>query len=78
MDVYMVCCPLKCARGYSLVRTAHRRLLLQLSLFIANVVQAVGAALSIEWLRFGQVVVGDLCTVQGDCRSFQVSAYAHA
>jgi hypothetical protein len=37
----------------------------QLSLFIADLIQALGAIVNVKWLNEGKVFVGPLCSAQG-------------
>jgi hypothetical protein len=41
----------------------------QLSLFIADLIQALGAIVNVKWLNEGNVFVGPLCSAQGRNRS---------
>ena len=43
----------------------NSRFFLQLSLFAADLLQAIGAALDVKWVHQGFVQVGGFCTAQG-------------
>lgn len=38
---------------------------LMLSLFVADLIQAIGAVMDVHWVHSGKVEVGGFCTAQG-------------
>lgn len=49
---------------------------LKASLLIADIVQAIGAVLSLKWIKSGKVEVGPFCTSQGVIKIFGASGVA--
>jgi hypothetical protein len=63
MDVYMA------SGSQSILGQALADTRDQLSLFIADLIQALGAIVNVKWLNEGKVFVGPLCNAQGRNRS---------
>lgn len=56
--------------GFLIYRRSNKEnvMQLQLSLFLADLLQAIGAAIDARWAHTGTVRIGPLCTAQGMLR----------
>jgi uncharacterized membrane protein len=61
MDILMVLCKF-CFRTVQ----SFIEFYTQLSLFIADLLQAIGAAMDLKWVGSGHLEVGQFCSAQGD------------
>ena len=61
MDILMVCCKFCFCIVQSFIE-----FYMQLSLFIADLLQAIGSVMDLKWVVKGHLEVGEFCSAQGD------------